>query len=416
MEGKRDKHRRRGRRRYRRGWRFSARTPGGLRANRLAEEVRVKEASGTRVADWTVSNPTKVGLAYPDEVIRRALSDESAMRYGPEPLGLEAARQAVAEHYRSRPQAEVEARDVILTSSTSEAYSLVFKLMMNASEEVLVPQPGYPLIEHLARGEGVRGIFYPYGFDGSWTPDVGAVEQSIARRTRMLAVVHPNNPTGAYLKEAEWQALREVALRYRLVTVCDEVFFEFPLQAENWQDLPEPIFHPLAEREAPLFLLGGLSKCAGLPQLKLGWIILRGPAEFKHEARRRLEFLCDHYLSVGTPVQVAAPRLLQSAKEVGDQIRSRVRSNDRLIRKELSDSPATPLPAEGGWYAVIRLPSTKSEEEWALELLRRQDVLTHPGYFYDFPSGCQIVVSLLVPESDTQRGLQGLKELLKHRA
>lgn len=414
VEGKRDKVRRRGRRRYRRGWRFSARTPGGLRANRLAEEVRVKEASGTRVADWTVSNPTKVGFDYPQEVIRQALSDESVMVYRPEPLGLEAARRAVAEHYRDSRQAEVEARDVILTSSTSEAYSLVFKLMMNPSEEVLVPQPGYPLIEHLARGEGVRAIFYPYGYDGSWTPDVGAVEQSIARRTRMLAVVHPNNPTGAYLKDSEWQALREVALRYRLVTLCDEVFFEFPLQAPS--GLPEPIFDPLAEREAPLFLLGGLSKCAGLPQLKLGWIILRGPAEFKHEARRRLEFLCDHYLSVGTPVQAAAARLLQSAQAVGDQIRGRVGANDRLIRQQLEDSPATPLQSEGGWYAVIRLPSTKSEEEWALELLRRQNVLTHPGYFYDFPSGCQIVVSLLVPESDTRRGLHGLKESLKRRA
>ncbi|HSR54165.1 MAG TPA: pyridoxal phosphate-dependent aminotransferase [Acidobacteriota bacterium] len=407
-----DKHRRRGRRRYRRGWKFSARTPGGLRANRLAEEVRVKEAGGTRVADWTVSNPTQVGFDYPQETILKALSDPNAMQYHPRPLGLEKARKAVADHYRRARGAEVEPRDIILTSSTSEAYALVFKLMMNPMEEVLVPQPGYPLIEHLARSEGVRAIFYPYGFDGSWTPDVGAVEQSMARRTRMLAVVHPNNPTGAYLKQAEWVSLREVALRYRLVTVCDEVFFEFPLQAEDAGQLAEAVFDPLSEREAPLFLLGGLSKCAGLPQLKLGWIILRGPAEFKHEARRRMEFLCDHYLSVGTPVQVAAHSLLASARQIGDQIRVRVRHNDRLIRRALKDSPATPLPAEGGWYCVIRLPSTRSEEEWALDLLRGQNVLTHPGYFYDFPSGCQIVVSLLTPESVTRAGTEGLLQLL----
>ena len=370
---------------------FSARLPA-LRANRVAEELARLKLAGRRLVDLTVSNPTRVALPYPRDLLA-PLASPRALACDPAPFGLPAAREAVAAHLDGRG-VSVHPDRIVLTASTSEAYGLLFKLLCDPGDTVLVPQPSYPLFEHLTRLEGVEARAYRLEHHGRWEMDVDGLARLVDSRTRAVLLVSPNNPTGSFVRADELAAVREVAVRHGLAVVCDEVFADYPMH----EAVAGRAGALVGDTDALTFTLGGLSKSAGLPQLKLGWILLGGPDRLVAGARERLELVCDTYLSVATPVQLAAGALLGRSRPVADAILERVRSNHAVLRRLVDRSPACGvLPAEGGWYAVVQVPAIRSEEALVIELLRRDGVFVHPGYFFDFPSEAFLVLSLLPP-------------------
>jgi hypothetical protein len=378
---------------------FSDRTRWDLRANRLAERLAAKRAAGARILDLTESNPTRAGLPYPDDLLA-SLARAEARRYDPAPFGLPAAREAVAADF-ARRGFPVGPDRVVLSASTSEAYAFLFKLLCDPGDEVLVPRPGYPLFEFLAALESVRVRSYPLAHDGEWHVDVGALREALAPRTRAVVVVSPHNPTGHCLKRDERDALEALCAERGLALVSDEVFADYTF-------LEDPRRAGSVARDGPAlaFALGGLSKSCGLPQLKLAWTAVTGPEALRRDALARLEVVADTYLSVSTPVQVAAPELLARRGELSLPIRARLRANLAVLRAAIGPgSPATLLDPEGGWSAVLRVPATRPEEERVTRLLEERDVLVHPGYFFDFPREAFLVLSLLAPEADFAGGV-----------
>ena len=370
---------------------FSARVPA-LRVNRVAEELARLRSAGRRLDDLTESNPTRVGVPYPRDLLA-PLASPDALVYDPAPFGLPVAREAVAALLAERG-VSVHPDRIVLTASTSEAYSLLFRLLCDPGDVVLVPQPSYPLFEHLTRLDGVAARPYRLEYHGGWEIDVDGLEGTVDARTRAVLLVNPNNPTGSFVRPTELAAIRELAARHGLAIICDEVFADYPLD--------EPAAGRagalVPETEALSFTLGGLSKSAGLPQLKLGWILMSGPDGLVARARDRLELVCDTYLSVATPVQLAAGALLDRSRPVAEAILARVRANHLALRRLADGFPACRvLRTEGGWYAVVQVPAIRSEEALVVELLRRDGVCVHPGYFFDFPREAFLVLSLLPP-------------------
>jgi alanine-synthesizing transaminase len=379
---------------------FSSRLNWEPHPNPLSTLLAQKRAAGVQILDLTESNPTNAGLQYPDELILSSLSDPRAMRYEPTPRGLQSARESVAHYYEARGIA-VDPSRILLTASTSEAYTYIFKLLCDAGDEVLVPRPSYPLFEYLAAMESVHVRQYPLRYDGVWHIDFDALGMMIGPRTKAIVVVNPNNPTGSYLKRDEWQRLAG----FGLPVLSDEVFSDFAFSADASR------MATLADANQVLtFSMSGLSKVAGLPQMKLGWIVANGP---RHEsAIDGLEWIADTFLSVGTPVQWALPRLLEAAVPVQREILDRCRANLALLRASIEGAPCQVLNAEGGWYAVLQVPRTRSEEEWALELLGKHDVLAQPGFFYDFESEAFLVLSLLTPPAVFEQGVRRMVKAL----
>ena len=366
---------------------LSARTAQDLTPNELAAAVDGARAAGRAFDDLTVSNPTTAGIPYDVESILAALADPRSLRYEPAPFGLPAARAAVAEALGG-PLAGADAERVVLTASTSEAYAFLFKLLCDPGDEVLVPSPSYPLFGHLAAFDDVRPVPYRLAYDGAWHLDIGSLRRAMSARTRAVLVVSPNNPTGSFLKRAELAAMEALGLPI----VADEVFASYPLRED-----PARVTTILESTgSAPVFALGGLSKLAGLPQMKVGWIVVGGPAGAAREALARLELVADTYLSVGTPIQHALPVLLATRGPAATAIRARTLRNLAQLRSRLSLAPSvTLLDVEGGWSATLRLPRVRSETAWALTLLEEEGVLVHPGHFYDFAHEAFVVVSLL---------------------
>lgn len=369
---------------------FSSRFHWDLRPNRLTELLAAKRRAGAAVLDLTESNPTHAGLDYPAREILQALADPRAMAYEPAPAGAAEARQAVSAYYAARGYA-VPPERVLLTASTSEAYAYLFKLLANPGDEVLAPRPSYPLFEFLAAMESVRVVQYPLAYHGAWSLDLEAIERAITGRTRAIILVNPNNPTGSYLKRAELEFLVRLAGARNLALISDEVFADYAFAPDQRRA------GSLAGVEDALaFSMSGLSKIAGLPQMKLGWIVASGPAALRAEAMEKLELIADTYLSVATPVQCAAPRLLAAGAAVQALIAARVRENLAFFRDAAARVPAFRiLDVEGGWYATLQVPRTRTEEEWVLHLLGERDVLVQPGFFYDFENEAYLVVSLL---------------------
>jgi aspartate/methionine/tyrosine aminotransferase len=383
---------------------FSSRLNWSLRPNRLSALLEERRKSGAQVLDLTESNPTRAGLIYPEAEILAALSDASALRYHPSPRGLDTARDAVAAYYRDRGT-QIPVENVLLTASTSEAYAYLFKLLANPGDEILAPRPSYPLFEFLAGLESVHIRQYPLRYDGIWHVDFDALEQAITPRTRGIVVVNPNNPTGSFLKRAELDRLDSLAADRGLAILSDEVFRDYAF-GEN----AERVSTLAGNRRALTFCMSGLSKIAGLPQMKLGWIVSCGQGS--EEALDALELIADTYLSVSTPVQVALPRLLALSSAVMQQIRERTASNLGRLRGLTQDSPATLLKTEGGWYAVLQVPRTRSEEEWALTLLDECGVLVQPGFFFDFEAEAFLVVSLLPEPAAFTEGVSRLRSII----
>lgn len=366
----------------------SSRLPSNLEPNALTRAVNAKRRGGVAVADLTESNPTRVGLNYPAGLLD-PLADPQGLAYDPQPLGLWPARAAVAADFR-RKGIVISADRVAVTSSTSEAYALLFKLFCDAGDAVLVPRPSYPLFEHLARLESVTALTYDLEYHGTWRIDIDSVRRAIGPLVKALLIVSPNNPTGSFLHRDDLAALSELSAVHGWPIIGDEVFADYALD-------PAPSATPvMAASDVLTFSLGGLSKSAGLPQVKLGWIGVGGPAAKVDEALAAYEIVADTYLSVSTPVQVAAPALIEQGALVRAQILARVRHNLATLRTQAAAMPSVNvLPVEGGWSAVVQVPAVRSEDALVLELLDVDDVLVHPGYFFDFAREAYIVVSLL---------------------
>ena len=372
---------------------FSSRLPHTAGRNRLALALDARRAAGLAVIDLTLSNPTRAGFAYPPDLLQ-PLASHRGLGYDPEPFGLEAARQAVSEDF-DRRGVRVPASQVVLTASTSEAYSLLFKLLCDPGDAVLAPRPSYPLVEHLTALDGVLLEHYSLEFHGEWGINVHALRETLAqghRRIRAIMMISPNNPTGSVVKATELDVIASLASANGLALISDEVFADYPMSGAA-------CVSALAQQTALTFALGGLSKSVGLPQAKLGWIGVGGPATLVAEAMERLETICDAYLSVSTPVQVAAASLLSNGAPVRAQIQRRVRENFATLIEAASGYPAcSVLPAEAGWYAVVQVPAVMPEETLVVELLEKAGVLVHPGYFFDFDREAYLVISLL-PET-----------------
>ncbi len=382
---------------------FSRRLHWDLRPNRLSERIAVLRRAGAPILDLTESNPTRAGLSYPSSEILPALAGEASLAYDPQPAGSLEARAAVAGYYRERGRSVAEDR-IVLTTSTSESYAWLFKLLCDPADEVLVPRPSYPLFEFLATLEAVRVVQYRLALHGAWSVDLDSLRAAITPRTRALVVVNPNNPTGSFLKRSELDCLLRLASEHSIAIISDEVFADYAHAPDARR------VTTLAGVDAALaFSLSGLSKIAGLPQMKLGWIVLSGPADLRERTRERLELIADTYLSVCTPVQQAAPALMHSGASVREQISARVTGNIEALRAAAAAAPACEvLNVEGGWYATVRVPRTRTEEEWCLELLDRDGVLVQPGFFYDFETEAFLVLSLLTPETDFREGIRRL--------
>jgi alanine-synthesizing transaminase len=382
--------------------RTSSRIPARFESNALTLALEALRREGTAYLDLTVSNPIAAGLIFPTDVLQALLSNPGVSGYNPDPMGSRGTREAIASWHGKQVQAD----DVILTASTSEAYSWLFKLLCDPGDEVIVPSPSYPLFEWLARLEGLSTHSVPAYYHERWHLDVDAVEQAIHSRTRALIVVNPNNPTGHFTSRSEWSALTALCARKDLALIVDEVFSDYVLEASEdrlataLEDIDPP---------CPVFVLSGLSKIAALPQVKLGWIIARGA-----KARAYLEplsFIADQYLSVSIAAQVAAPGILKHAPELQARIRARLKNNLATLDHALTQHPhLSRLPVEGGWTVLLRRPAVDSDETCVVRLLREASVLAHPGHFFDLPGDGHLVMSLLVQEHLWQKGLSQLTD------
>jgi aspartate/methionine/tyrosine aminotransferase len=356
-------------------------------ANAVTQALVELRAGGAAIVDLTESNPTRCGITYPAGLLD-ALADARALQYDPQPFGLPAARAAVAADQRRRG-VDVDPAHVVLTASTSEAYAWLFKLLCDPGDAVLVPHPSYPLFEHLTALEGIAAHPYALEYHGRWTIDMDSIGRAPSN-VRALLIVSPNNPTGSFVTAAEVEQLSDACRSRGWALIADEVFADYPLESAG------PLTDIAVRSDVLSFTLGGLSKTVGLPQLKLGWCIAGGPPAERDAALRALELIADSYLSVGTPVQVAAQRLLRDGASIRAAIQARIRENLAALRAAAARHPACEtLKVEGGWSAVIRVPSTRSEEDLVLDLLRREHILVYPGYFFDFAREAYVVVSLL---------------------
>ena len=374
-----------------------------MAVNRFTEAQQEIAASGKKVLDLTVSNPTRAGLAvdlnYAREQITGALVDPRIADYDPQPKGLLTARQAVRGYYSER-HVDVNAESLILTTSTSEGYSYIFRLLCNPGDEVLVPKPSYPLFEFLADLQDVKLVPYPLIYDHGWLIDLPSVERAITERTRAIVLVHPNNPTGSYVKAPERAALNSLCRERNLALLVDEVFLDYGLKSAAERTFA-------ANQEALTFTLSGISKISGLPQMKLAWICVSGPENLTREAMARLEVIADTYLSMSTPIQFAAGAMIEQRRSIQPALQQRVAANLAELDRQLTRQKyCVRLHVEGGWYAVLRAPATAPDEDVAIALLRECLVLVHPGHFYDFPVDGNLVVSLITDEKDFAEGVR----------
>jgi alanine-synthesizing transaminase len=381
---------------------FSQRLSWDMPANRYTTASSAVRLSPEPCCDLSSSNPTDADLDYPHASIAQAFLRVGDFTYQPEALGLCQAREVIANHYAARNPA-VSPRQIVVTASSSESYSYLFKLLSDPGGEILVPRPSYPLFEYLASLEQVRVQPYWLQYDGGWYIDFDDFTARLTPFTRAIVVVSPNNPTGNFLKEDELRRLNEIAARHSIPLIIDAVFEDYPLrEALDRASSVRP------DSQALTFSLNGLSKLCGMPQVKLGWIVATGPQDQVEQALRRLELIADTYLSVGTPVQLALPALFEVGAGIRRKIHDRVRCNFRALTDLLATSPIHPLYLEAGWSAILRLPQTRPEEDWLLSLLTEQRVIVQPGYYFDMPGEPYSIVSLLTRTSTFIDGVNAM--------
>jgi aspartate/methionine/tyrosine aminotransferase len=409
--------------------RFSRRTDWNTEESELARVHRLRRAAGEPIADLTASNPTRCGFTYDPELLA-ALADERALDYDPQPRGLLPGREAVCAYYAAHGVA-LAPEQIVLTTSTSEAYSFLFRLLADPGDEILVPQPGYPLFDFLAGLDDVKLKAAPLVYDYGWQIDPEGFRRALTPRTRAIVLVHPNNPTGHFTKPWEAEELARLCREFNLALIVDEVFLDYPLAADLTGSASGPSMNLAANRGAdlaangaanpavsfaagiegvPVFVVSGLSKIAGLPQMKAAWIAVTGPEA--PTALDRLEVIADTFLSMNAPVQCALPAWLEGRAAIQRQIMRRVAANLAELDRQLVRLPAVSrLKVEGGWYAVLRIPALQPDEQTVIELLD-QGVWLHPGYFFAMPPSGWLVVSLLGPEQEFRRGVSSLAAYL----
>jgi aspartate/methionine/tyrosine aminotransferase len=386
---------------------FSDRTDWKLTRNRFTKAWEQVRAAGREVVDLTISNPTRAGFDYDEAAILAALQSPRAMDYDPQPKGLLEAREAVSGYYgEQHATTELDPEQLILTTSTSEGYSYVFRLLCNPGDEVLIPKPSYPLFEFLADLEDVKLVPYPLLYDHGWQIDFPSMPKAVSPRTRAIVVVHPNNPTGSYVKPNEQDTLNGFCAEHDLALIVDEVFLDYPHDGK-----PRSSF--ALNRKVLTFTLSGLSKVSALPQMKVAWMVASGPKAQGNDALARLEVIADTYLSMNAPTQWAVPILLEQRKSMRKQLLDRVLANLAELDRQLDARRACQrLGVEGGWYAILRVPVTGSDEDLTIALLRSKSVLVHPGHFYDFPGEGHLVLSLIGPKGEFAEGIRRVLEMV----
>jgi alanine-synthesizing transaminase len=384
---------------------FSDRTNWNLETNRLSAALAKHRASGKQLFDLATSNPTECGFDYDGAAILKALSNPAGLGYAPDPKGMLSARQAVAAYYAERNE-QVSAEDIVMTTSTSEAYSFVFRMMCNAGDELLIPSPSYPLFDYLAELSDVKLLRYPLVYDHWWQIDFHSLERAITPRTRGVIVVHPNNPTGHFAGATDVARLNEICTAREMVLIVDEVFLDFGLCGKQATSFATNV-------GALTLSMSGLSKICGLPQMKVAWLVASGPAGLKEQALARLEVVADTYLSMSAPLQAATPAFLRQRDAFQQQLMARVHENLSELDRQLAvKKTCSRLEVEGGWYAILRVPATRSDEDLTLEALAKKDVYVHPGHFYEFPGEGYLVLSLITPKRDFSEGVIGLLSMI----
>lgn len=383
---------------------FAQRTSWNLSRNRYTKMLEEHRRSGRELLDLTASNPTTVGLRYREDELLQALAHRGALTYEPQPKGILSAREAIAAYYAERGS-HVSPDDLILTTSTSEAYSFVFRLLCNPADALLAPAPSYPLLDFLADLQDVKLVSYDLVYDHGWQIDLHSLQtatdhvQGAGGKCRAVLVVHPNNPTGSYVKAHEAEQLRRICTANEVAIVADEVFLDYSL-------VQTPALTFSANNDVLTFTLSGLSKISALPQMKIAWIAVSGPDLLKVEALRRLEVIADTYLSMNAPVQLAVRVMLEERHRVHRQLMYRMRENLAEMDSQLgAQKLCQRLEIEGGWYAVLRVPVTGSDEDLAVRLLQETDVLVQPGHFYDFPAEGHLVLSLITEQQTFRQGI-----------
>jgi alanine-synthesizing transaminase len=381
--------------------RFSSRTSWDAGESSYAAAVREARTSGRRLYDLTVSNPTRCGFAYDAEALLKPLADVRALVYDPEPRGMVNAREAVARYYAGHGQ-DVLTDDLVLTTSTSESYSFLFRLLCDPGDEVLVAQPSYPLFDFLADLDDVRLRPYPLFYDHGWWIDFAELERAVTLRTRAIIVVHPNNPTGHWTGAREREELEALCVRHGLALIVDEVFLDYPLRGAAARSFA------CGEHPALTFVLSGLSKIAGLPQMKAAWIATLGPGPLRAEALDRLEIVADTFLSLNAPVQLAMKSWLAGAGAMQAQILDRAIGNLAMLRRIADETPERlqVLEIEAGWSAVLGLPGCAGDSDCAERLARERGVVVHPGAFYGMAERNRMVVSLIGPAKEFEAGIR----------
>ncbi|MGA3010690.1 MAG: pyridoxal phosphate-dependent aminotransferase [Terracidiphilus sp.] len=386
--------------------RFSERTNWNTEESELAWAHRMHIQAGEPIADLTASNPTTCGFDY-DPQLLSALMDPEALHYDPQPLGLLRARQAVCAYYAGR-RISLKPEQITLTTSTSEAYSFLFRLLCDAGSEILVPQPSYPLFDFLAALDDVRIKPVPFFYDHGWLIDPDSFRLAVSPLTRAIVLVHPNNPTGHFTKLSEARELAHICREFDLALIVDEVFLDYQF-SKGFGGKPRSFAAGL--EGVPVFVVSGLSKVAGLPQMKAAWIVAAGPEAVA--SLDRLEVIADTFLSMNAPVQCALPFWLEGRESIQKQIRERVETNLAELDSQMARVPeVSRLEMEGGWYAMLRIPAIQPDEKTALELLER-GVWVHPGYFFGMPSSGFLVVSLLGPTGEFKRGISEMADYLR---
>ncbi|MBI5024537.1 MAG: pyridoxal phosphate-dependent aminotransferase [Candidatus Omnitrophica bacterium] len=386
---------------------FSERTSWPLSSNRITRTLEQLKKADVPIIDLTESTPTRCGFAYPSREILQPLASDKNLRYEPQPQGSLEAREAVAKYYKQQGR-DVPVERIFLTASTSEAYSYLFRLLVDAGQEVLFPRPSYPLFKFLGDLSDVALNYYPLAYTDHWHMDFFQLEGCLQPATKAVVLVNPNNPTGSFIKKDELSTLNRICQTKDIPIICDEVFADFAFPGTK--DMVS-----LVNNDAVLtFVLGGLSKTLALPQMKLSWIIVSGPEELANAACQRLEMIADTYLSVNTPVQNAVAGWLSRREEFQGPVKQRTLDNLRFLEQAVKTTQCQLLKPEGGWYAVIRIPLTKiSEEELILQLLEQDHVLIHPGYFFDFDEEGFLVMSLLPPMDIYSEGVKRFLKRIK---
>jgi alanine-synthesizing transaminase len=378
---------------------FSRRAEWNLQPNRLTLAHQEALSGGRKIIDLTISNPTRTEIEYDESAILEAFANPKSLDYDPQPKGLLSAREAVSQYYAPT----IDAESLILTTSTSEGYSFVFRLLCNPGDEILVPKPSYPLFDFLAELQDVSLVPYSLIYDHGWQIDFHSLNTALTPKSRAVVLVHPNNPTGSYISAQEHQHLNELCRRRKLVLIVDEVFLDYA------HGKPQPTF--AANRDTLTFTLSGISKISALPQMKLAWITTSGPPAEVVPAMQRLDIIADTYLSLNAPVQRAAPILLNQRKTIQPQLMNRVRANLAELDRQLAlQKSCTRFVIQGGWYAVLRIPVTRSDEDFTIELLQRSGVLVHPGHFYDFPGDGHLILSLIAVQKEFRSGIAAVLE------